>query len=59
MKYNKETKELSGTGFELLDIYAKKFNFTYTVIKVPTYDAPGGKIDTASIVNQNLHSTYN
>ena len=57
MIYDKETKALSGAGFEILDIYARKFNFTYTVIKVPTYDAPGGKIDTASIFNQNLLCT--
>ena len=57
MIYDKETEVLSGAGFEILDIYARKFNFTYTVIKVPTYDAEGGKIDTASTIHKNLHST--
>ena len=45
--YNKEKEIIGGAEFPIIDVYAKKFNFTPSFIRAPSYDK-GGLVDMVS-----------
>ena len=47
---NEKKEIIDGAELQIIDIFSKKFNFRPNIIPAPTFDGPGGMVDTVIIL---------
>ena len=52
MIYNKENGIIGGADIDIIELYARKFDFIPKIMKAPSADGAGGKVDMESIIHK-------